>query len=145
MKRTHLKPGKPPKRKVSKAESLWKRLSKFLRKINPWCEWCGGHSRLSCHHPLRRGQSKRWDLYSPNNIVVLCQDCHGKADRSEEAFWVWLKATLPAVNAYHDINLKKINRDWDGPTHLPIVTAWLPYIEMSETLDEFRQMPRWQE
>lgn len=57
----------------------WKRLSKRLRRMQPWCSTCGSTNDLTVDHivPI----ALRPDLtYTLSNLDVLCRSCNGRKD-----------------------------------------------------------------
>lgn len=46
-----------------------------------WCENCGKNSALSFHHLIRRSQGGENDV---NNIMLLCYQCHHRADNGAD-------------------------------------------------------------
>lgn len=58
----------------------WTRLSKRLRRMQPWCSTCGSRDDLTVDHrvPLNRGG----DPFDLDNLDVLCRPCNSaKGDR----------------------------------------------------------------
>ncbi len=54
----------------------WKRLSKRLRRIQPWCSTCGSTEQLTIDHltPVARGGAP----YDLDNLDVLCRPCNSR-------------------------------------------------------------------
>ena len=57
----------------------WKKLSRRLRRMQPWCSTCGATDDLTVDHivPL----TQRPDLaYELTNLDILCRSCNGAKD-----------------------------------------------------------------
>jgi 5-methylcytosine-specific restriction endonuclease McrA len=54
-------------------DSKWRRLSKELRRLQPWCSFCGLAADLTVDHivPLSMGGSNE-----VSNLRVLCRSCN---------------------------------------------------------------------
>lgn len=52
----------------------WQRLSRRLRRMQPWCSSCGAEDGLSVDHivPLAHGG----DPFDVTNLQILCQSCN---------------------------------------------------------------------
>jgi len=65
---THLRVNRPS----------WKTLTKTIKlRDGNRCQMCGASQQLCVHHirPYRESQDD-----SPNNLITLCQSCHGKSE-----------------------------------------------------------------
>lgn len=56
--------------------SKWKKFSKKLRKLSPFCEQCGATEDLTVDHIVRVTDRPEW-TYEPDNCRVLCRRCNG--------------------------------------------------------------------
>ncbi|WP_448221201.1 HNH endonuclease [Gordonia iterans] len=57
----------------------WKKLSRKLRSMQPWCSACGATNDLTVDHKIPLVE--RPDLaYDVNNLDVLCRSCNGAKD-----------------------------------------------------------------
>lgn len=54
---------------------------RVMERDNGQCVLCGRTDRLQCAHYIGRGQS---GLGIPENLVMLCADCHKAYDQSAE-------------------------------------------------------------
>lgn len=57
--------------------SKWRRLSKKLRKLSPFCEVCGTSDDLTVDHIVRVHDRPEW-TYEPDNCRILCRYHNGK-------------------------------------------------------------------
>ena len=60
-----------------KNNAKWKRLSKKLRKLSPFCEICGTSDDLTVDHIVRVHDRPEW-TYEPDNCRILCRYHNGK-------------------------------------------------------------------
>jgi len=132
-------------RKAPKTQTLWNTLSKHLRTINPYCEKCGRTERLACHHLIRRSSSRAWHLFNPRNIVIVGGRCHDMADTNPIAFTNWLQEHLPDSWQWCCENANLITGKWRGQRHMKLVKRWLSVVTECDNMQEFRELPTWQE
>lgn len=57
--------------------TAWKNLSKRLRRLSPFCEWCGDTEALSVDHILPESDYPEL-AYASENCRVLCKPCNGR-------------------------------------------------------------------
>ena len=57
--------------------SKWRRFSKKLRKLSPFCEICGTSDDLTVDHIVRVHDRPEW-TYEPDNCRILCRYHNGK-------------------------------------------------------------------
>lgn len=60
-----------------KNNAQWKNLSKRLRRLSPFCEFCGATEQLSVDHILPVSDYPEL-TYATENCRVLCKQCNGK-------------------------------------------------------------------
>ena len=60
-----------------KNDARWKKLSKKLRKLSPFCELCGTSDDLTVDHRVRAVDRPEWS-YEIDNCRILCRYHNGK-------------------------------------------------------------------
>lgn len=77
----HRLPAHPKARRgdhpASRNRHKWRRFSKRLRKLSPFCEFCGATEDLTVDHIVRVTDRPDW-TYEPDNCRILCRTCNGK-------------------------------------------------------------------
>jgi len=94
--RKHIK--KPKKPKKIKERTRWAKFSKDFRSGKS-CAICGSSDYLNVHHLIARHVLKSKFKYEPNNLIVLCANCHKFAFKGahQNPIWFarWLDLHLP--------------------------------------------------
>lgn len=100
---------KPRDRVTRQNRGRWKRLSKRLRQLQPWCSACGATADLTVDHrvPLEDGG----DPYDLDNLDVLCRPCNSRKGSQGDAPTTW-GGTPPEPAS-------PTRRKAQGPSHTP--------------------------
>jgi len=69
---------------------------------NGRCALCSSTWRMSPHHIIKRDNKRV--RHNPNNLILLCEDCHNKAEASDEWFLIQLKEKYPHMHSWHLTN-----------------------------------------
>ena len=95
----------------SKSTKQWRSLEiecdKLVTDIVLWvdlgrCAFCTSTYMLSPHHIIKRtNKHKRHD---PNNIILLCKECHDQAENSEAWCLCKLEEKYPKMHEWHEAN-----------------------------------------
>lgn len=76
---THQLPKKGRRHDTHLNKTRWKKLSRKLRSIQPWCSTCGATDDLTVDH--RKPIATHPELaYALDNLDVLCRSCNGAKD-----------------------------------------------------------------
>lgn len=78
--RVHRAPKDRSKHAAYLNRSRWKNFSKKLRKLSPYCEFCGATESLTVDHIVRVADRPEW-TYEPDNCRVLCATCNGSISK----------------------------------------------------------------
>lgn len=65
-------------RKRARRPAAWDRLSRRVRRAQPWCEWCGTSVDLTTDHVQRLADGGPM-LPGPDGVRVLCRPCNSRA------------------------------------------------------------------
>lgn len=60
----------------------WRKLSKQVRQANPLCARCDATEDLAVHHIIPP-KGDRGLFFDPENLVVLCKECHDRVTSAE--------------------------------------------------------------
>lgn len=94
----------------------WKRLSKRLRRMSPFCERCGAVEHLQVDHIVRLVDRPDW-CYEVANLRILCRSCNSSlASMPATAEQVAAIEALIAARKSRRTRVSALTKQGEGPS-----------------------------